>query len=267
MIKNKYKDKDININSCSIQNKRSYNEDEIYVNNFICSKNIKVYCVFDGHGGKLVSKFLLNNIPKYMLNDDIDFETDKIKSINEKILNYFEYIQSELENQKFSKNMGSTCLIGVIYNNNNKLKLKAINLGDSRMICCNKYNIGIPLTIDHKPDFFYEKTRINKLGGVITNYDCPRIQGLATSRSFGDLDTKPYVSHIPEIYDYDISNMKFIVLACDGLWDVLTNQDVVNFINEELYKKEKNIDISKKLAEYAVLKGSTDNISIIIIFL
>jgi len=98
MIKNKYKDKDININSCSIQNKRSYNEDEIYVNNFICSKNIKVYCVFDGHGGKLVSKFLLNNIPKYMLNDDIDFETDKIKSINEKILNYFEYIQSELEN-------------------------------------------------------------------------------------------------------------------------------------------------------------------------
>jgi len=71
--------------------------------------------------------------------------------------------------------MGSTCLIGVIYNNNNKLKLKAINLGDSRMICCNKYNIGIPLTIDHKPDFFYEKTRINKLGGVITNYDCPRI--------------------------------------------------------------------------------------------
>ena len=61
--------------------------------------------------------------------------------------------------------------------------------------------------------------------------------------------------------------MKFIVLACDGLWDVLTNQDVVNFINEELYKKEKNIDISKKLAEYAISKGSTDNISIIIIYL
>ena len=136
------------------------------------------------------------------------------------------------------------------------------------MIACNKYNIAIPFTLDHKPDFFYEKTRINKLGGVVTNNDCPRIQGLATSRSFGDLDTKPYVSHIPDIFDYELNNIKYIVLACDGLWDVLSNQDVVNFINEELFiNNDKKENISKKLADYAIKKGSTDNISIVIIYL
>ena len=96
MIKNKYKD--LNIHFCSIQNKRPYNEDEIYINNILLNDNIKLYCVFDGHGGKLVSKYLLNNIPKYMLNDDLNYEGDKIKLINDKISNYFEYIQSELEN-------------------------------------------------------------------------------------------------------------------------------------------------------------------------
>ena len=264
------KDKIINnvINYCSIQNKRPYNEDEIYINSIPNNKNINLYSVFDGHGGKFVSKFLLKDIPKYMLNDDINYESDKSKIINEKIKNYFEYIQCDLENQKFSKNMGSTCLIAVIYYSNNKLKLKAINLGDSRMICCNKYNIAIPLTLDHKPDHYIEKSRITQIGGIVTNFDCPRIQGLATSRAFGDLDTKPYVSHIPDIFDYELNNIKYVVLACDGLWDVLSNQDVVNFINEELYlNNDKKQNISKKLADYAIKKGSTDNISIIIIYI
>ncbi len=257
----------ISINCCSVQNKRPYNEDEIYINK-LNDNGVKLFCVFDGHGGKLVSKYLLNNIPKYMINDDIKYEIDKNKLINNKIINYFEYIQSQLEENKFSKNMGSTCLIAVIYTYNNKLKLKAINLGDSRMICCNKYNIAIPLTLDHKPDHYLEKIKIEKLGGVITNIDCPRIQGLATSRAFGDLDTKPYVSHIPDIFDYELNNIKYVVLACDGLWDVLSNQEVVNFINEELHNlNNKDIDISKKLADYAIKKGSTDNISIIIIYL
>jgi serine/threonine protein phosphatase PrpC len=49
---------------------------------------------------------------------------------------------------------------------------------------------------------------------------------------------------------------------------VLSNQDVVNFINEELYiNDDKKQNISKKLADYAINKGSTDNISIIIIYI
>jgi serine/threonine protein phosphatase PrpC len=96
MIKNKIFNNVINF--CSIQNKRPYNEDELYLNTIKYDKDINLYCVFDGHGGKFVSKFLLNNIPKYILNNDINYEVDNNKIINDKIKNYFEYIQCDLEN-------------------------------------------------------------------------------------------------------------------------------------------------------------------------
>jgi len=94
MIKNK----NFKICHCTVQNKRDYNEDRLYINNIISTNNINIFCIFDGHGGKLVSEYLLNNIPNYMLNDDLDYEKEKIKIINQKIINYFEYIQCELEN-------------------------------------------------------------------------------------------------------------------------------------------------------------------------
>ena len=62
-------------------------------------------------------------------------------------------------------------------------------------------------------------------------------------------------------------------MACDGLWDVVSNQDAVNFVLMNSYDKslkrriKNNVNIAKKLAEYAYNKGSTDNISVIIIFL
>ena len=60
-----------------------------------------------------------------------------------------------------------------------------------------------------------------------------RIKDLSLSRAFGDLDASPFVTHEPEIYKYKLSSKdKFMVLACDGLWDVLSNQEVVNFVLE-----------------------------------
>ena len=67
---------------------------------------------------------------------------------------------------------------------------------------------------------------------------------------------------------------KFIIIGCDGLWDVMSNQDVTNFIlnkmNEikisNMYRNSES-NIAFLLADYAIKKGSTDNISIIIIFL
>lgn len=224
MKKNKYDLKKLIVQTCSIKNKRPNNEDELYHNvDNNTYLDIRILCVFDGHGGGLVSKFLLDNVHKYLSNDSCNYGNIKNNKLNKKIIKYYEVIQMMLEEQPYSKKMGSTALVGIVYNDSSKLKLKAVNLGDSRIVGCNKYDIGIPLSKDHKPDFFEEKQRITKLGGEVTFYDCPRVSGLATSRAFGDLDTKPYVSHLPDIFDYDISTMKYIVLACDGIWDVLTN--------------------------------------------
>jgi serine/threonine protein phosphatase PrpC len=86
---------------------------------------------------------------------------------------------------------------------------------------------------------------------------------------------QPFVSHLPEIFDYDLNeDDKFLIIGCDGVWDVLNNQDAVFFVLNEMktnYKYNmltstgKN-NIAKKLALEAIRRGSTDNISVMILF-
>ena len=61
------------------------------------------------------------------------------------------------------------------------------------------------------------------------------------------------------------NNDKFIIIACDGLWDVIDNQSAIDFI-KVLLNKNKNINYAKELALHAYSKGSTDNITVIIYF-
>lgn len=152
--------------------------------------------------------------------------------------------------------------------------LNILNTGDCRCIIC-RDNFALPLTKDHKPHWPEENRRIIKTGGkiVFDGFDF-RIKDLSVSRAFGDTDATPFVSHRPDIFRYKIEKSdKFIVLACDGLWDVLSNDEVVNFIlitsyDQSLTKRivDNNVNVAKKLAEYALTKGSTDNISVIIAF-
>ena len=118
---------------------------------------------------------------------------------------------------------------------------------------------------------------INAGGKIITDYgDDPRINGLSVSRSFGDLDAKPHVSHIPDIYDYMINpeKDKFMILACDGVWDVLSNQDAVDYILYLMDKIKVSSNCSTRslknianlLGDHAIEMGSQDNISILIVW-
>ena len=100
---------------------------------------------------------------------------------------------------------------------------------------------------------------------------------MSVSRAFGDLDNK-FISQIPDIFDYKIMYEKFIVMACDGVWDVLNNQEVIDYILESydniIQQNKKIVDMKGKsdnnianlLADYAIKKKSTDNISIYILF-
>jgi serine/threonine protein phosphatase PrpC len=272
---------------------RQTNEDAMDIINNLDSSNtsnIRIFYsgVYDGHGGGTISKTLIDNtkinISKYFCNiySPIASKISQSKSFNQKtIIPLFERIQEKLKNYNIHSNkMGSTALISLIYPKNDKFALKVINLGDSRAVICNEYNIAVPLTLDHKPHLFCEKERINLMGGTLefSEGDDPRINGMSVSRSFGDLDNK-YISCLPDIFDYSLNNEKFIIMGCDGLWDVLQNQDVIDFILEkieDLKNSNKQIqelkgrsenNIAQKIAEYAIKKGSLDNISVNIIFL
>lgn len=252
----------MNIYQTSLQGIRKQNEDKHLVLDFNGNRAI---CLFDGHGGKEVSTFLSDHFKKNI---------DKFKLPLQKsdVHNIFKNTQKDINN-KISPSIGSTSLMVFDYVNNNNRYLDILNLGDSRCVLC-RNSLAIPLTNDHKPIFPDEKNRINQLGGKIEydGFDW-RVGDLSVSRSFGDSDSKPYVSHIPEIFRYKLTNKdRFIIIACDGLWDVLQNHDAVNFVillcYDDKYKRiNQNVNVSKKLAEYAISKGSTDNVSVIVNFL
>jgi serine/threonine protein phosphatase PrpC len=268
----------MDVHSCSLKGFRNQNEDK---HNIVLNENkknrkinnINFLSVFDGHGGKFVSKFLHDNLSNYFLDKRIKYPLSK-KYVNK----VFNHIQNVLKNKYQNKayHCGSTCLVVIKFNKDKNKYINVMNTGDSRSILC-RNNTAISLTKDHKPHWPEEKRRIEKLNGrIYFDGDDWRINDLSVSRAFGDIDAHPFLTHIPELFRYKIDkNDKFIILACDGLWDVVTNQEAVNFILENCYdhklekrvSNKKKVNIAKKLANYAISKGSTDNITIIVSFL
>ena len=128
------------------------------------------------------------------------------------------------------------------------------NAGDSRIVVC-KNGVAYAMTVDHKPDNEEERKRILKANGFVSD---GRVNGnLNLSRSLGDLEYKKnkkipqedqIITALPEITSTNISDADFIFLGCDGVYDCLTNQEIVDFINLRL-KKNPNIKLGKILEE------------------
>ena len=265
------------IYSHSVQGLRQSNEDQhVYFLNLDGENskvnNINFLGVFDGHGGKTVSKFLRDTVPKYF-SKKMDTKVYSNSKSSSKLFNYiFNEVQQKLV-QKHPKAVnwcGSTALCGLItkHHTYDKKILWIINVGDSRAVLCNHNNEAVQLSIDHKPNSKSEKDRIEQLGGKI-KFDGSdwRIKDLSLSRAFGDTDATPYITHLPQIYKYNLNKKdKFIVLACDGLWDVMSNKKVTDYVLN-LINKNFQGNYSKKLTEKALKEGSTDNVTAIVLFL
>lgn len=252
---------------------RPYQEDRVRViinqnKKYKNMKSINFFGLYDGHGGAFVSKYLYSNLHNYFISKKVEYPLTEryIKKV-------CSTVQKDLikNNNKESKETGSTCCVGIRY----KSDLTVFNIGDSRCIMCTD-NMAVAVTKDHKPKWPEELKRITELGGHV-KFDAGdyRIKDLAVSRAFGDLSAAPYVVPLPDVFKLKIkAKDQFIVVACDGLWDVCDNQEVVNFIIERCYypktlKKRRTLpDIANQLANYAInKKKSMDNVSIIIIFL
>ena len=275
----------MHIHTISLLGPRPKNEDDLFYSLNLNSdnthsdkkRNANIIGIFDGHGGPLVSKYLKDQLPKYFYaSSETLFSAKHIDYINK----VFDRMQQKIiKDVPQCKQMGSTALILNLEKGKvDTYNVQVTNIGDCRAVLCNEYNIAVNLSKDHKPMQWEEKIRIESLGGKIVKDvgDDPRINGLAVSRAFGDLDVLPFVTHVPEIFNYKINiNSKFVILGCDGVWDVLSSQDAVDFVIKEMitlpthtdnYHTHTQKNIAKKLGEFALKKGSGDNISIIILF-
>lgn len=137
-------------------------------------------------------------------------------------------------------NAGCTANVALLH----KKKLYVANAGDSRCILASRKSV-IPLSEDHKPDLETEKKRIIKAGGFVIE---GRVNSnLNLSRALGDLEYKknPVLSceeqliiALPDIQTYDIDEKTdFILMGCDGIWETLSNIEIVQFIYDQLRNK------------------------------
>jgi Serine/threonine protein phosphatase len=141
-------------------------------------------------------------------------------------------------------------------------KFLAANVGDVRVVIGTAQGARV-LTFDHKPHLPEERARIEALGGQVVYSDVPRVQGeLAISRALGDAYLKPYVTAEPLIVEGILGKENdYVVLACDGVWDVLGPEEVLTLTRD--------VSCPQKAAELiqvrAIEKGSTDNITVIVV--
>jgi len=250
----------------TIKGRRNSNEDRHNIilninNNDKNINDINLFGIYDGHGGTFVSKYLESNLPNYYLGK-------KFKQPFNKEYHYevFKIIQNQLLQNTLGYSSGSTCLVNIMYKYENSIHMNVLNLGDSRMTIIYSNGSYKQITNDHKPDDDIEKSRLEKMGGEVykDSEGVYRIGDLSLSRAFGDGDNAPYISQIPDIYYKKITtDTKYIVMACDGLWDVIESKEIANILNDLSLNNNKNLAAS--LAQLALDKGSTDNVSIIII--
>ena len=235
---------------------RDYMEDKgKSIINFNSNYDNVLFCLFDGHGGQEVSKYLQFNFNKFwkeIMPLNIDNYENKIKNI------FLEIDKNLKENNYYQ--VGSTACIIYITLENSKRIIYCANVGDTRAVLIK--TIGQKrLSYDDRANDPKEHDRIIKEGGVVFG---GRVYGqLMLSRAFGDWELKTYgVSCIPHIIRYEIQDDdKYLIIASDGVWDVIDDEDVY-----QLSKNKNNSkDFCDEIMKYTIERGSMDNISCFVI--
>jgi len=216
---------------------------------------VGLFGVFDGHGGSRAAEYLKQHLFDNLISHP-KFMTDTKLAITEI------YQQTDAEFLKASSSIyrddGSTASTAVLVGHN----LYVANVGDSRAVM-SKAGEAIPLSEDHKPNRSDERERIEQAGGNVMWAGTWRVGGvLAVSRAFGNRLLKQYVVAEPEIQEAIIDDdFELFVIASDGLWDVITNEDAI-----ALVKAIEDPEVAaKKLIETAYGKGSADNITSVVV--
>ncbi|KIM29867.1 hypothetical protein M408DRAFT_67281 [Serendipita vermifera MAFF 305830] len=137
--------------------------------------------------------------------------------------------------------------------------LYAANAGDARAVLC-RGGEALRLTYDHKGSDAQESKRITDAGGFVMNN---RVNGvLAVTRSLGDSAMKDFVVGAPYTTETELSaHDEFLIIACDGLWDVTEDQEAVNLVRDKPDAQQ----MAKFLLEHALVKFSSDNVTVMVI--
>ncbi|KAL1548777.1 protein-serine/threonine phosphatase [Salvia divinorum] len=255
--------------SFSTCGRRETMEDTHFIMPRFCNENsIHFFGILDGHRGGAAAEFSAGALPVYL--KTLIPMSSPSQALLEAFVKTDVAFRKELNyRQKFKgliqkdSHPGCTAISALIV----KHKLFVANAGDCRTVIC-RAGKPYPLSRDHVASCLEERERVIGAGGQVKwQVDTWRIgpAALQVTRSIGDDDLKPFVTAEPEITETLLSaEDEYIVMASDGLWDVVSNTDVVSIIKDTV--KEGGM-CAKRLASEAVERGSKDNITVIVVFL
>mmetsp|Transcript_6952 Transcript_6952/g.12528 ORF Transcript_6952/g.12528 Transcript_6952/m.12528 type:complete len:482 (+) Transcript_6952:206-1651(+) len=223
--------------------------------------------IYDGHGGRnavdLVNKYMHVFFEEELANNPGGPSIQN--GIPRAFFNTYRRVDEVLSQQKCNY-VGTTSVTTYIaVDASGQQCIYTANVGDARAVLCLNGKAQ-RLSYDHKASDIFELKRVSDSGGFVA---AKRVNGvLSVSRALGDHAMKNVVICAPHVTMEMIprDEVSFLVLACDGLWDVYSDDEVAKFIDDKFTSKDMDVQrISRKLVKSALERGSTDNISIMVI--
>jgi len=225
--------------------------------------------VFDGHSGRMAADFAAENMGQNIVDAMLSMGDEKEDIVEQAVR--AGYLTTDAEFLKQEVGSGTACVTALIIDGN----LVVSNAGDCRAVI-SRDGASEALTCDHRAGREDERQRIENLGGIVDlRHGVWRVQGsLAVSRAIGDSHMKEWIIAEPDTRKIEItSDCEFLILASDGLWDKVSNQEAVDIARPFCVEKQPNlkplqggpIDACKKLVELAVTRKSQDDVSVMIV--
>ena len=228
--------------------------------------------IYDGHGGSLVAEESARSLLSYILKsgnwDGGACTPDEVKAAI--VAGCLEFDDALSSSSRIRKDHSGCTLCGVLLS---PTMMFQVNCGDSRSLIVRRRKI-LSSSNDHKPTVPSERRRIIAGGGRVVNQ---RVNGnLAVSRGLGDFDFKhntklapqdQLVSPLPDVFMFPRdARDEYIVIACDGVFDVLRDFEVVDAVTTQVKTGETDMGhIAKHLVQTSFDRGSRDNISCMVV--
>ncbi|XP_028779318.1 probable protein phosphatase 2C 22 [Neltuma alba] len=222
------------------------------------------YGVFDGHGGKHAADFACHHLPKF-IGEDESFPSD-IERIVASAFLQTDNAFAEACSLDADLASGTTALAALVIG---RLLLVA-NAGDCRAVLCRRGK-AIEMSRDHKPTHSKELKRIKASGGYV--YDGYLNGQLNVARALGDWHIKGMkvsdggpLSAEPELMTTNLTEEdEFLIMGCDGIWDVFRSQNAVDFARRRLQEHNDPARCSKDLVDEALKRKSGDNLAVVVV--
>lgn len=222
------------------------------------------YGVFDGHGGKHAADFVSDHLPRFILEDE-DFP----REIERVVASAFQQTDTAFAEACSRDNdlaSGTTALAALVIGRS----LVVANAGDCRAVLCRRGK-AVEMSRDHKPVCTKERMRIEASGGYV--YDGYLNGQLNVTRALGDwhmeglkdLEGGP-LSAEPELMMTKLTQEdEFLIMGCDGIWDVFRSQNAVDFARRKLQEHNDPVMCCRELVDEALKRKSGDNLAVVVV--